>query len=119
MLHTYGSVLKRIKNDYSKDKISKEQLLDRLEWLIREEGIRMLMNSLIQKLCHSDKSLKDIPKMLSEEQKKLLRDNWGHYCDIIGITVEERLIRKLRFSLKCMIEYKPKELLERDYSKRK
>lgn len=108
MFKIYGSVLQKIKQQVLNDELTKEHLLEWLDWLLLEEKCRMIMHKVLYRIkFNPDKySIKDIENVLTEEEKQIIEEAWGEYCNKKNVKAIDRFKYKLLFSINCMKDYK-------------
>lgn len=100
MFSNYYSILIKMKEKYSQDKYTKEDVLDQFDWMIKNEKCKLIMQDILWKLKLSNS--KDIDSVLTDWQKQDIEDAWGEYCSKHNTTSLKRFKSKLRFSVDCM-----------------
>ena len=108
MFKIYDSVLQKIKEQVLNDELTKEQLLERIDWLILEEKCRMIMHNVLYRIKFNpyEYSIKDIENVLTEEEKQTIEEAWGEYCSKKNVKAVDRFKHKLLFSINSMKDYK-------------
>lgn len=102
MFSNYYSTLIKMKEKYSQDKYTKEDVLKQFDWMIKNEKCKLIMQDILWKLKLSNS--KDIDSVLTDWQKQDIEDAWGEYCSKYNQNSLDRFKSKLKFSVDCMKE---------------